>query len=184
LIQPGLVALILSRYCLSPHGIHGIAHWARVLENGRRLSADTGARLGVVELFAVFHDSRRRSEGRDPGHGRRGAELARELRATHLDLYDNDFELLVEACARHTEGGTDGDVTVRTCWDADRLDLERVGIRTDPRRLCTTAAREIGLLGWASRRATQRFVPRAVLEEWGIDPSGPQLSGRPLGRCS
>jgi len=37
-------------------------------------------RLPVVEMFAVFHDSGRRDEGSDAGHGRRGAELARSLR--------------------------------------------------------------------------------------------------------
>lgn len=106
-------------------------------------------------------------------------ESRQELRATHLDLGDTDFELLIEACTRHTEGGTNGDVTIRACWDADRLDLERIGIRTDPRRLCTTAARDPKLLGWASRQAADRFVPRAVLEEWGIDPDELGFSGRP-----
>jgi uncharacterized protein len=173
MIHPGLVATILSQYRLPPYGVHGIAHWARVLENGRRLSAATGARLLVVELFAVFHDSRRRSDGWDPGHGRRGAELARELRAAHIALDDTDFELLIEACARHTEGGTNGDITILACWDADRLDLERVGIRTDPRRLCTTAARDPELLGWASRQAVDRAVPSAVLREWEIGRPSP-----------
>jgi uncharacterized protein len=179
MLQPGLLTAILSQYQLPVSGIHGIAHWARVLENGRRLSEATGARPLVVELFAVFHDSRRHNEGWDPGHGLRGAELARRLRAAHIDLQDSDFELLVEACARHTEGGTDGELTVRVCWDADRLDLERVGIRTDPRRLCTAAARDPGLLGWARRRAADRFLPRTVLEEWGIDPDKPGFSVRP-----
>jgi uncharacterized protein len=182
MIHPGLLAAVLSQYQLPIYGIHGIAHWARVLENGRRLSASTGARQLVVELFAIFHDSRRRNEGRDPGHGQRGAELARHLRAAHIDLQDSDFELLIEACERHTEGGTDGDLTVRVCWDSDRLDLERVGNRTDPRRLCTTVARNPELLGWASRRAADRFLPRAVLEEWGIDPAGSGFSARPLPR--
>jgi uncharacterized protein len=179
MIQRELLTAILSQYQLPVSGIHGIAHWARVLENGRRLWRATGARPLVVELFAIFHDSRRINEGWDPGHGRRGAVLARRLRATHIDLPDYDFELLIEACARHTEGGTGGDITVRVCWDADRLDLERVGIRTDPRRLCTTAAREPALLEWAARRAADRFLPRALLEEWGIDPDQSGFSARP-----
>ena len=59
----------------------------------------------------------------DDGHGQRGAELAAELRGTLFDLPDADFELLYEACARHTDGLTDADITIQTCWDADRLDL-------------------------------------------------------------
>jgi uncharacterized protein len=53
------------------------------------------------------------------------------------------MELLVRACSGHT-GGTiedDQDITVLTCWDADRLDLGRVGKTIDPNRLCTAAAR-------------------------------------------
>jgi uncharacterized protein len=170
-LQPGLIAAILAQYRLPRFGVHGVAHWARVLENGSRLAAATGARAAVVELFAVFHDAARRNESRDPGHGRRGAELAAALRAA-LRLEDEEFALLVEACAGHTDGGVQADPTVGTCWDADRLDLPRVRKRTDPRRLCTAAARDPRLLAWASRRASAHLVPRALLEEWGLDSSG------------
>jgi uncharacterized protein len=172
LIRPELVAAIRAQYRLPPAGIHGVAHWARVLENGRRLAGANGARLPVVEMFAVFHDSGRRNEGSDAGHGRRGAELARSLRADLPDLGDEDFELLVEACERHTDGLRVAELTVGTCWDADRLDLARVGKQTDPRRLCTEAARDPELLAWASRRAAARVVPRAILEEWALDLTG------------
>jgi hypothetical protein len=69
-IQRETIRLILPRYALPWDGIHGIPHWARVLENGRRPSEVTGARIRVVDLFAVFHDSRRVNEGFDDGHGR------------------------------------------------------------------------------------------------------------------
>jgi len=117
------VHAILEKYSLPWGGTHGVSHWARVLENGLRLAEETGASIEVVPLFAVFHDSRRINEGEDDGHGRRGAELATELRGRLFDLSDEDFNLLYEACAQHTDGLTDGDITVQTCWDADRLDL-------------------------------------------------------------
>ena len=50
---------ILKDYALPIHGDHGITHWARVLENGLRLSKLTEANVTVVSLFAVFHESRR-----------------------------------------------------------------------------------------------------------------------------
>jgi uncharacterized protein len=168
LLTPELVAAILAQYHLPPSGIHGVAQWARVLENGRRLAAAGGARLAVVELFAVFHDAGRRNEAWDPGHGRRGAALAAGLRQAHLQLGDPEFALLLRACAGHTGGELEADPTVGACWDSDRLDLARVGIRTDPRRLCTAAARDPELLSWASRRAAGRIQPRAVLAEWGL----------------
>jgi uncharacterized protein len=49
---------ILEDYALPLGGDHGVAHWARVLENGLRLAEETGANVEVVQLFALLHDSR------------------------------------------------------------------------------------------------------------------------------
>jgi uncharacterized protein len=159
LIPLELIRDILAQYSLPRRGVHGPAHWARVLENGLRLAGITGADPVVVRLFAVLHDCRRRSEGVDPRHGPRAAHYARRLRSVHLDLDRARFELLCEACAGHTDGKTDADVTIQTCWDADRLDLGRVGIRVDPRLLCTAAARDAGMIAWATRRALENHRP-------------------------
>ena len=128
----------------------------------------TGAKPQVVELFALFHDSRRINEGIDEDHGRRGSELARELRGTFYELDDEDFGLLVQACDLHTEGLLEGDRTLLTCWDADRLDLGRVGILPRPEKLCTAGARDPDFLKWAIERSQKRFVPALVSEEWGV----------------
>lgn len=163
--EPAILKAILDGYALHRHGLHGIAHWARVRENGLRLAEDTGADVVVVALFALFHDARRVNEGDDHGHGRRGGDLARTLRGTLVHLDDRRFELLYEACCLHTDGLVTGDVTLLTCWDADRLDLGRVGIRPRSERLGTDAARD--LIGWAQERAKRRFVPGEVLKSWG-----------------
>ena len=39
---------ILEDYALPMGGDHGVAHWARVLENGLRLAEETGANAEVV----------------------------------------------------------------------------------------------------------------------------------------
>ncbi len=150
---------ILGRYPLEPNGLHGIGHWARVLENGRRLAEKTGAMIEVVELFAIFHDSQRQNDGSDPGHGSRGARLAEEMRGKWFDLTDMAFNHLVDACSLHTNGFVSADITVQTCWDADRLDLGRIGIVPDKNRLCTAAAREPNILQWAHDHARSEFVP-------------------------
>ena len=157
---------ILQDYALPVRGDHGVVHWARVLENGQRLAARTGAHIEVVTLFALFHDSRRVNEFTDFGHGYRGAKYARSLRGKLIHLDDPDFELLFEACRLHTDGLTDGDITIQTCWDADRLDLGRVGMIPDSDLLCTDAARE--LLDWAHGRATLGYEPDFVADEWGV----------------
>jgi len=163
-----LVQHILSEYSLPWDGVHGVSHWARVLENGRRLAGQSGANLAVVELFAVLHDSKRINEAIDDGHGQRGADFARLLRGQYFDLADAQFELLALACIDHTNGGTEADITVQTCWDADRLDLYRVGIYPRAELLCTEAARKPELFKWAVWRGRSRFVPELVLEEWEI----------------
>ncbi len=153
--QRAVMDRILQEYTLPPHGIHGVHHWARVRKNGLAIARVNGADPEVVVLFALFHDSRRQNEGTDDGHGRRGGDFARSLRGTVFTLDDDRFELLYEACCRHTDGLDTDDPTLGACWDADRLDLGRVGIVPDPRRLCTEAARE--LASWNSGRSTHRF---------------------------
>jgi uncharacterized protein len=164
-LTPELIRAVLDRYRMPLGGLHGPAHWARVLENGLRLARSTGADPVVVALFALFHDSRRRNEGVDPGHGTRGARFARRLWGVHLHLDRTRFDLLDEACRYHTDGDTEGEVTVRTCWDADRLDLPRVGFAVDPARLCTGAARDPAVIAWATERARHRYRT-PFLDEW------------------
>ena len=155
ILTPKLVRTVVDAFPISTKGYHGPAHWFRVRANGLRVAQSSGADTHVVELFALFHDSQRRNEGWDPKHGRRGAALAALLRGTLFDLDDERFELLHQACCGHTSGrhGDTDDVTVMTCWDADRLDLGRVGIRPDPQRLFTAAARSEELRGWAYERS-------------------------------
>ena len=124
MIAPELLRLLRGHVAIDWHGAHGVSHWARVRAIGLRLAARTGARPRVVELFAFVHDACRQDEGLDHGHGRRSAAWIQrpEVRAV-LGLDDADLALLVRACAGHSDGGTQEDVTVCTCWDADRLDL-------------------------------------------------------------
>jgi uncharacterized protein len=167
ILSPELIQTVLNEYQLPLRGVHGISHWARVLENGLRLAPYTGARIPVVSLFAVFHDSRRTNENRDPGHGRRGAEFAEKLNGKAFDLSDEDLHLLETACRYHTHSIPTEDITVQTCWDADRLDLGRVGIVTDPRCLYTDVAKQPELLTWAYERSCLQYEPE-ICRQWGI----------------
>ncbi len=171
MIARDLVSAVIEARNIKREGPHGPAHWARVAENGRRLAGVTGADLDVVLLFALFHDARRENDGRDPGHGRRGAGLAARMRGKHFRLEGRRFDLLYYACCHHTDGLTEGDVTVQTCWDADRLDLGRVNIAPDPDRLCTAAARDPELSRWAERRSRSGARPDFLDAEW-LDPPG------------
>jgi uncharacterized protein len=148
-----VLAAAKARVVVDRHGVHGVAHWTRVRENGHRLARATGADKELVELFAFLHDCCRENDRTDPGHGERAADFAASLRGSLILLSDERFELLFEAIRDHEKGFTRADVTVMTCWDADRLDLGRVGIRPDPKYLCTAAAKERDTIAWAYRRS-------------------------------
>ncbi len=146
----GLVAAVLERSTGKDSSLHGEGHWRRVAAAGPALLPETpGADPALVFLFALFHDSMRLNDGHDPRHGPRGAELAGELRGGPFDLDDAKMDLLGFACEEHTNGGVDPNPSVGACWDADRLNLWRVGIRPDPRLLSTGAARNGGRIKWA-----------------------------------
>ena len=147
--------MIVDQSVLSRDGHHSLDHWVRVLTNGRKLAELTGANLKVVELFSIFHDARRFNEGYDPEHGLRGAQFAIEMQGEWFDATKYEMELLVYACENHSDGLTDADITVQTCWDADRLDLGRVGTTPKAEYLCTDAAKDPDMIEWAHGRAVK-----------------------------
>lgn len=126
--QTGLLAHIREQFRISWHGTHGANHWARVLHHGKHIAAQTGADLLVVELFAFLHDSCREDDYRDPEHGARGAEFAHSLNGRFFHLTGDRLDTLCFAIRDHSGGDVSTDPTIQTCWDADRLDLWRVGI--------------------------------------------------------
>ena len=122
---------------------HGIDHWDRVFNNGLLLITPEVNPL-VVGLFAYLHDSCRENDGQDLEHGPRAAEFIDTLRTTLLkDVSDEDIYLLKEACRLHTSTDKTGNPTIDACFDADRLDLERVGIIPDPERMATEKGKEL-----------------------------------------
>jgi len=66
----------------------------------------------------------------------------------HLD--DARLTVLREACILHDRGKVSADATTGVCWDADRLDLPRVGIAPAPRLMSTAEGK---------RRAGNRWYP-------------------------
>src|SRR5690606_26703435 len=96
---------------------------------------------------------RRESDGWDREHGRRAGELVRSPNDDLLALSDDDLDTLNYSCAYHTDGLIVASVPVQTCWYSDRLDMGRIGVQRDPRRLFTPAARDPKLIEWACSRS-------------------------------
>lgn len=148
----------LDRFCLDPLGDHGPIHWQRVHHNALLLAEAEGVSPLVPGCFAFLHDSCRVAEVRDPGHGARAADFALELHSSGVlpPLDERELELLVYACRHHSGRLLEAPPEVMVCWDADRLDLLRVGIRPLPERLSTAFAREESTIEAACRRALGR----------------------------
>ncbi|MBR4160353.1 MAG: hypothetical protein IKT87_01550 [Bacteroidaceae bacterium] len=122
---------------------HGISHWQRVERNGillARYSNNPDINLRVVRCFAYLHDKWRKDDGWDLLHGPRAAQMIPSIRHTILShLTDHEVHLLQQACELHTSTHRTGNATIDTCFDADRLDLDRVGITPDPQRMASPA---------------------------------------------
>jgi uncharacterized protein len=164
-----LVDAVLERSTGKHSFIHGESHWQRVAAAALALLPETPeADPGLVFLFALFHDSMRLNDGHDPLHGPRGAALARELRGGPFELEDEEMDLLAFACEEHTNGGVGPNPTVGVCWDADRLNLWRVGIQPDPRFLSTQAARSEERIAWARDLQQEHFAWKDLDRAFGL----------------
>lgn len=150
-----LEAYLRSIYRLDwEHGLHGWSHWVRVYENGMRLAKTNSADELVVGLFAFTHDIARKNDGGDRGHGARAAALIREeMQGRFFQLTPLQLAQLTQAVSEHTDGKTEADITVQTCWDSDRLDLWRAGYYPSPHKLCTNEAKDPGIIQWAVQRS-------------------------------
>jgi uncharacterized protein len=147
----GLIQLAVEHGASNPPArslVHGEHHWKAVALAGLRIAEGTpGADPTFVLVFAQLHDIMRRSDGHDPEHGQRAAGMFEELcRDPGLDGWtagSDRAEVMSYALAHHTGGtlATGEDVNVGVCWDADRINLWRVGITPDRSLLTTKAAR-------------------------------------------
>jgi uncharacterized protein len=148
---PSILAIAIRHGVTNPPGnsyFHGENHWKAVALAGLWIAEKTsGADLGLVLAFSLLHDLMREDEGEDPQHGHRAAILLSALlRHPGLDGFAADTErardlrfAIRHHCwpehARHHHNPSVG-----VCWDADRVNLWRVGTRPDTRLLTTEAA--------------------------------------------
>ena len=133
-----------GQFRLDIDSIHGLPHWKRVKQIGLYLANGTGADIRVVTLFSALHDSQRENEYQDPDHGHKATEYALELHKRGLfEVSDKQLDQLLFACRHHNnKKAKSDDLTIRTCWDADRLDLYRLGEIPDDKYFYTEVAKE------------------------------------------
>ncbi len=142
MIAQDILSLLRKESSFFDSPIHGVEHWQTVERNAHYLANFNMADKAVLSYFAYFHDCMRENEGRDKGHGPRGAVFAMKYRDI-IPLNDVQFKQLTDACKGHTYGMRPECITINTCWDADRLDLGRVGIDPDADYLHNEEAKRI-----------------------------------------
>src|SRR5262245_44237770 len=121
-----------ERFVLGPGSIHGPSHWRRVAAIADAIALANGGDRTVARLFALCHDACRAHDADDPEHGPRAARFVRARRGSVIRVSRPRLALLEHACELHSRGLVTTDPTATACWDADRLDLVRVGVRPDP----------------------------------------------------
>lgn len=145
-----------ERFVLDHNGFHGKSHWARVFINAMTLCDYYNTDKTIPSLFSFLHDCCRENEGDDPTHGLRAASYADYLYSKDLlPISMLQHNMLTAAMKLHSDGdtGIGMPLAIQICWDADRLDLGRVGKIPDRRYLCTEAAKLDSIMTPAIRRS-------------------------------
>ena len=145
---------------------HGITHWQHVEAFGLMMAEQCpAADKEVIRWFAYLHDSMRGSDSTEISHGAAAAKFIRKIRNTFLkDLTDEQIRILKLACKSHNVRRRTGDLTADICLDADRLDLPRVGIKPEPRKMASKIGSEFALIPYDELLARAGFG-----EEFKID---------------
>jgi uncharacterized protein len=122
-----------TNFRLSSTSLHGPMHWDNVWHLAQGIYDVTeDPDMVVVARFCAYHDCGRANDGRDPEHGHRSAELA-----IYDGLTKEQAEKLRFAIEKHADGLLTEDPTIGLCWDADRMDLRRVGVLPHPDYMST-----------------------------------------------
>jgi uncharacterized protein len=151
--------MALNRY----HGCHnnkldvnGPEHWQRVWQNAQLLIPHTNANETVVELFCYLHDCCRIHNGHEPEHGHAAAKFIEQHKKEFSFLSANEYQLLLTACDEHTHLNDPKNMTIATCWDANRLDLGRHGIHPKAQFLATQAAKSLEIIDCAYQNSIKQ----------------------------
>jgi len=120
---------------LAHEPMHGERHWRAVAWAGLRISElrPDLSRI-ILVAFGLLHDCRRETDDWDPDHGARAARVALRSRPLKRLAGVEGRELVAEACRLHERGPiTPASAQIGACWDADRVNLVRLGFSLDPR---------------------------------------------------
>lgn len=133
---------IVFHHSLYKDGVHGIDHIRRTVENAKIIAKETCPdKFDDAVIGAYLHDIGRIDDFGGNAHAVRGAKISERLLQ---EFWPNlDIKRILFAIEFHADKLTSEDPLIGTIWDADRLDLDRVGIKINPDLLSTKKAKEI-----------------------------------------
>jgi uncharacterized protein len=191
LLTAAQILAALEPHVRFPSVLHGPPHWARVRRFGTLLAARVALppeAHACVELFAWLHDLAREDDAASRRHAVDGAAQIDAILPVIADpLTPDQVETLRAAIHHHSDGmvaarawevgafdriGWPRDLVVATvgcCWDADRLDLPRVGVAPAEQFMSTPVWRDVQPL---AARIHAGGVTSAGTVSTTYDPSG------------
>lgn len=154
--------IFLRSIITAPDSCHGSDHWERVEKLGHMIAEKNGADKNVISLFAYLHDARRENDDDDPGHGERAVILLDEILAEgFVEVTAKQYQQLSEALSLHNrDDASSNDISVQTCWDADRLDLWRCGFIPNPDLMFTDFGKSPEMISYA--RTLNNFLDTLI----------------------
>jgi len=142
--------------------VHGPGHWFKVERNARYLCNEERIDDRIPRLFAVIHDIMREHDGFDKEHGPKASRFVEDIAGSVLGLNPGDIALLSLACRDHTTVKETTNDVIGLCWDADRLDIGRVGIVPDPAFMTSRSAKAM-----AARANFEPLLSVKMMKELG-----------------
>ncbi|MFA6383329.1 MAG: HD domain-containing protein [Parcubacteria group bacterium] len=136
--------IILQNYIHSS-AVHNVKHVLKTVRNSSIIAKSVcPEKIDDVKMGALLHDIGRVDDfDRESTHAQKGAAIAYEILAKYFRNAPLDFKKILFAVKYHSRGKISRDPVIGAIWDGDRLDLERVGMKVNPKYLSTKKAKEI-----------------------------------------
>ncbi|MHB9031383.1 MAG: HD domain-containing protein [Candidatus Latescibacterota bacterium] len=129
-------------YCINQTTeIHGLEHLRRVACTAGRIALWENEDMKAAVVGGFLHDCARVNDGGGQEHAYDSAIIAEEVLRRHFPELDADR--VVFAIHHHAAGLIAEDLLVGAIWDADRLDLVRLGVRVRTELLSTRIAKRV-----------------------------------------
>lgn len=133
--------IIFNSYTLK-QGIHGIDHVKRVVENAKIIAKkECPNNYDDIVIGAYLHDIGRIDDNGGNEHAFRGFEISKQLLAKYWPHLNH--KKILTAIKEHADSLITDDPLIGSIWDADRLDLTRLGIKINLELLSTQTAKKL-----------------------------------------